>query len=63
MKEALTFEKGFDDATTVLLQHLRDKPECRDVIEELINGERERTMLRKNPTTTTVKRDEQTGTL
>jgi len=63
VKEALTFEKGFDEATTVLLQHLRDRPECRDVIEELINGERERTMLRKNPAATAPKRDEQAGAL
>ena len=48
VKEALTFEKKFDEASTVLLSHLREKPECRDLIEELTSGERERaTQLRQ----------------
>ena len=42
VKEALTFEKKFDEASTVLLSHLREKPECRDLIEELTSSERER---------------------
>ena len=50
VKEALTFEKRFDEASTVLLQHLRDKPECRDLIEELVNGERERQAARRTGT-------------
>jgi eukaryotic-like serine/threonine-protein kinase len=62
VKEALTFEKKFDEATTIMLQHLKDRPECRDLIEELINGERERQMLRQK-STTTVKREEQTGVM
>jgi serine/threonine-protein kinase len=63
VKEALTFEKRFDEATTILLQHLKDRPECRDLIEELINGERERQMLRNRATAQTVKREEQTGVM
>jgi serine/threonine-protein kinase len=47
VKEALGFEKRFDEASLVLLQHLRDKPECRDLIEELVTGERERTAARQ----------------
>jgi serine/threonine-protein kinase len=53
VKEALTFERKFDEASTVLLGHLREKPECRDLIEELVSGERERAALR-NRTTATV---------
>jgi serine/threonine-protein kinase len=52
VKEALTFERKFDEASTVLLQHLREKPECRDLIEELTSGERERNtqMRQQKPT-------------
>jgi eukaryotic-like serine/threonine-protein kinase len=46
VKEALGFEKSFDEASTLLLAHLRDKPECRDLIEELTTGERERNAAR-----------------
>jgi hypothetical protein len=55
VKEALGFEKRFDEASTLLLGHLRDKPECRDLIEELVNGERERTA---NARQSRIKRDE-----
>ncbi|MET0386088.1 MAG: protein kinase [Polyangiales bacterium] len=57
VKEALTFEKGFDEASTLLLQHLRDKPECRDLIEELVSGERERQLARSTTTRTAPKRE------
>ncbi|HEX2675244.1 MAG TPA: protein kinase [Polyangiales bacterium] len=50
VKEALTFEKSFDEASTLLLAHLRDKPECRDMIEELVTGERERNAARQTRT-------------
>jgi serine/threonine protein kinase len=50
VKEALTFEKRFDEASTALLQHLRDKPECRDLLEELVTGERDRTLQRQTRT-------------
>ena len=50
VKEALTFEKRFDEASNLLLTHLRDKPECRDLIEELVNGERERQAQRQTKT-------------
>jgi serine/threonine-protein kinase len=46
VKEALGFEKSFDECSTLMLAHLRDKPECRDVIEELVSGERERNATR-----------------
>jgi serine/threonine-protein kinase len=36
VKEALGYEQRFWEASALLLQHLRDKPECRDLIEELI---------------------------
>jgi serine/threonine-protein kinase len=57
VKEALTFERKFDEASTVLLGHLREKPECRDLIEELVSGERERAALKQRPTATVSKRE------
>jgi eukaryotic-like serine/threonine-protein kinase len=48
VKDAVGFEKRFDEASTLLLGHLRDKPECRDLIEELVNGERERNASRQS---------------
>lgn len=57
VKEALTFERKFDEASTVLLQHLREKPECRDLIEELVTGDRERAAAKARPTTTVAKRE------
>jgi serine/threonine-protein kinase len=56
VKEALTFERKFDEASTVLLTHLREKPECRDLIEELVSGERERNAT-KRTTATVAKRE------
>jgi serine/threonine-protein kinase len=62
VKEALGFEKRFEEASMLLLQHLRDKPECRDLMDELLNGERDRNMQRQ--TRTVAKREgEPNGTL
>jgi serine/threonine-protein kinase len=36
-REGLAFEKAFSDASNVLLNHLRSKPECRDLVSELLN--------------------------
>lgn len=36
VKEALGLEKGFGDASELLIKSLRDRPECRDLIEELV---------------------------
>jgi predicted nucleic acid-binding Zn-ribbon protein len=47
VKEALSFEKRFDEASMLLVQHLRDKPECRDLIDELVTGERDRNVQRQ----------------
>ncbi|MDD9967444.1 MAG: protein kinase [Myxococcales bacterium] len=35
VKEALDYESGFNDASSLLVRHLGDKPECRDVLKEL----------------------------
>jgi serine/threonine-protein kinase len=35
VREALTYEKAFGEASTLLLDHLRDKPEVRQLIEEI----------------------------
>jgi serine/threonine-protein kinase len=35
-REGLKYEKAFQDASAVLLAHLKGKPECRDLLNELI---------------------------
>jgi serine/threonine-protein kinase len=37
-REGLSFEKSFHDVSGLLLQHLRNKPECRDLVTELLNA-------------------------
>jgi serine/threonine-protein kinase len=39
VKEALGFEKGFGDASELLVKNLRDRPECRDLIEEIVKAD------------------------
>jgi serine/threonine-protein kinase len=36
-REGLAFEKAFNEVSNVLLGHLRNKPECRDLVTELLN--------------------------
>lgn len=36
VREALGYEKGFAEASTVLVAHLRSRPECRDLFEDLL---------------------------
>lgn len=35
-REGLAFEKSFTEASNLLLQHVRNKPECRDLVAELL---------------------------
>ena len=35
VREALGYEKQFSEASSVLISHLRDRPECRELLEEL----------------------------
>lgn len=35
-REGLVFEKSFSEASNLLLAHLRNKPECRDLVAELL---------------------------
>jgi eukaryotic-like serine/threonine-protein kinase len=37
-REGLAFEKGFSDVSNMLLNHLRGKPECRDLVTELMSA-------------------------
>jgi serine/threonine protein kinase len=37
-REGLAFEKAFLEASNILLGHLRNKPECRDLVTELLNA-------------------------
>jgi len=49
VKEALGYEQRFWEASSLLLSHLRDKPECRDLIEELIAVDRNRPVRAEPP--------------
>jgi serine/threonine-protein kinase len=35
VREALEYERAFGDASDLLLDHLRDKPECRELLEDI----------------------------
>jgi serine/threonine-protein kinase len=37
-REGLAFEKAFSEASNLLLGHLRSKPECRDLVAELLSN-------------------------
>jgi serine/threonine-protein kinase len=37
-REGLNFEKSFSDVSNLLLGHVRNKPECRDLVTELLNA-------------------------
>jgi eukaryotic-like serine/threonine-protein kinase len=37
-REGLAFEKSFSEVSSMLLGHLRNKPECRDLIAEFLNA-------------------------
>lgn len=39
-REGLTFEKSFDDVSNLLLNHMRNKPECRDLVAELLSKQK-----------------------
>jgi serine/threonine protein kinase len=40
VKEALSYEQKFGEASTTLVRHLRERPECRDMIEELVSSDK-----------------------
>ena len=40
-REGLVFEKSFSDATQTLLTNLRNRPECRDLLTQLLNSQGE----------------------
>jgi eukaryotic-like serine/threonine-protein kinase len=40
VKEALGYEQRFGEASQTLIRHLRERPECRDLIEELVSKDR-----------------------
>jgi serine/threonine-protein kinase len=37
-REGLTYEKSFSEITNSLLAHVRNKPECRDLVTELLTN-------------------------
>ncbi len=40
-REGLKYEKSFFEASNVLMTHLKGKPECRELMNELTAGEHE----------------------
>ena len=42
VKEALGYEQRFGEASTTLVRHLRERPECRDMIEDLVANDKRR---------------------
>ncbi len=47
-REGLNFEKSFSDVTTLLLNHLKQKPEARDLLQELMTNIHQATPNAKN---------------
>jgi len=43
VREALGYEKAFAESSAVLINHLRGRPECRDLIEEITRDEKTKT--------------------
>ena len=41
VKEALGYERNFSDASALLLEQLKSQPECRDLIAEIVNADRD----------------------
>jgi serine/threonine-protein kinase len=39
VREALAFEKAYSEVTATLMTHLKGKPECRDLYQELLNSQ------------------------
>jgi serine/threonine-protein kinase len=39
VREALAYEKAFGEASLLLVQHLRGRPECRDLLADLVRGD------------------------
>ena len=37
-REGLAFEKAFNEVSNTMLNNLRTKPECRDLVSELLNS-------------------------
>jgi len=48
VKEALGYEQRFGEASSTLVRQLREKPECRDLIEELVASDRQQAVKRSS---------------
>jgi serine/threonine-protein kinase len=48
-REGINFEKAFSEASDVLLRHLRGRPECRDLFEELAREARKGDSSQSDP--------------
>jgi eukaryotic-like serine/threonine-protein kinase len=42
VREALGYEQSFAESSTLLMTHLKDRPECRDLVEELAARDRDK---------------------
>jgi serine/threonine-protein kinase len=51
VREALSYEKSFSEASATLIAHLKDKPECRELLEEIASdmGQEQPSTQTKNP--------------
>ena len=41
VREGLAFEKAYSEVTATLMSHLKGKPECRDLFQELLNSQQQ----------------------
>ncbi len=48
-REGLTYEKSFSDVSALLLNHLKGKPEARDLLQELVSAMHSQTYNRSQP--------------
>ncbi len=52
VREGLAFEKAYAEVTATLMAHLKGKPECRDLYQELLNQQQQQTIqvqVSRNP--------------
>jgi len=45
VREGLAFEKAYSEVTATLMTHLKGKPECRDLFQELLNSQQQHQQL------------------
>ena len=61
VKEALTYERQYTDASTLLFSHVQGKPECLELLEEMRREEAQYAIGAGGPPSTAAGRPDQTG--